>query len=88
MHRLLYLRPDKLADRDLRRHAKEIGLDLKKFDREMAGGTYSDQILKDSYFSLNHGITGTPTTFINDVLSPMSGVDLVGAVKAILEVVR
>src|SRR6266478_7680815 len=45
MHRRLYLRPDKLGDRDLRRHAKEMRLDLERFDREMAGGIYSDQIL-------------------------------------------
>jgi protein-disulfide isomerase len=85
MHRRLYLRPDKLRDRDLRRHAKEIGLDLERFDREMAGGIYSDQILNDFNFSLNHGITGTPTTFINGVLYAKSGVELVGAVKAIVE---
>src|SRR6266446_5535538 len=30
MHRRLYLRPDKLSDRDLRRHAKEIELDLER----------------------------------------------------------
>jgi protein-disulfide isomerase len=85
MHRLLFLRPDKLADRDLRRYAKEIGLDLERFDREMAGGIYADQILKDFYFSLNHGITGTPTTFINGLLYSKSGVELVGTVKAIAE---
>ena len=85
MHRLLYLRPDKLGDRDLRRHAKEIGLDLERFDREMAGASYSDQILKNSYFSVIHGITGTRTTFINGVRYAMSGVELVAAVKAIVE---
>ena len=84
MHRLLYLRPDKLEDRDLRRHAKEIGLDLERFDREMAGAIYSDQILKNSYFSVIHGITGTPTTFINGVRYAMSGVELLAAVKAIV----
>ena len=52
MHRRLYLRPDKLSDRDLRQHAKEIKLDVERFDREMASGIYSDQILKRFYFSL------------------------------------
>ncbi len=36
MHRPLYLRPDKLSDRDLRQHAKEIKLDVGRFNREMA----------------------------------------------------
>ena len=85
MHRLLYLRPDKLADRDLRRYGNEVGLDLERFDREMASGIYTDQILKDFYFSLNHGITGTPTTFINGVRYAMSAVELVATVKATLE---
>ena len=85
MHRLLYLRPNKLGDRDLRRYGNEVGLDLERFDREMASGIYADQILKDFYFSLNHGITGTPTTFINGVLYSKSGVELVGTVKTSVE---
>ncbi len=85
MHRLLFLRPDKLRDRDLRGYAKEIRLDLETFDREMASGIYADRILKDFYFSLNHGITGTPTTFINGVRYAQSGVELVATVKAIVE---
>ena len=41
MHRLLYIRPDKLGDWDLRKHARQIGLDQEKFDREMAGSIYA-----------------------------------------------
>ena len=85
MHRLLFLRPNKLRDRDLRGYAKEIGLDLEKFDREMASGVNADRILKDFYFSLNHGITGTPTTFINGVCYAMSGTELLAVVRAIVE---
>jgi formate-nitrite transporter family protein len=85
MHRLLYLHPDKLGDRDLRRYGNEVGLDLERFDREMASGIYADQILKEFYFSLNHGISGTPTTFINGVRYAMSAVELVATVKAIVE---
>lgn len=65
MHRLLYLAPDKLDDKHLRRHAHRIGLDLERFDREMASNTYSDRIMNDYYNSLVSGISGTPTTFIN-----------------------
>jgi len=85
MHRLLFLRPDKLGDRDLRRYGKEVGLDLERFDREMASGIYANQILKDFYFSLNHGITGTPTTFINGVRYAMSAAELITTVKATAE---
>jgi protein-disulfide isomerase len=41
--------------------------------------------LKDFYFSVNHGITGTPTTFINGVRYAMSAVELLTTVKAIVE---
>lgn len=85
MNRLLYLHPDQLEDKKLRKYAKEIGLDLERFDREMDSGSYAEQILEDRYFSLTHGITGTPTTFINDVRYAMNGVELIAVVKAILE---
>jgi protein-disulfide isomerase len=85
MHRLLYLSPNKLGDRDLRRYGNEVGLDLARFDHEMASGIYADRILKDFHFSLNHRITGTPTTFINGVRYAMSGLELVATVRAIVE---
>jgi len=84
MHRRLYLQPDKLQDRDLHRHAREIGLDLERFDREMASDTYADQIRNAYYNSITHGITGAPTTFINEVLYAMSGIELIATVKAIV----
>ena len=85
MNRLLYLHPDKLEDKDLRKYAREIGLDLERFDREMANGIYAEQIKKDSYSSLIHGITGTPTTFINDVRYAVGELELIAVVKAIVE---
>ena len=51
----------------------------------MASSIYADRVLKEFDFSLNHGITGTPTTFINGVRYAMSAVELVASVKAILE---
>ena len=85
MSRLLYLHPDQLKDKDLHTYAEEIGLDLERFAREMASHSYTEQILQDRYFSLNHGITGAPTTFINDVLYAMSEVEWIAVVKAMVE---
>ena len=82
MHRSLYLSADKLEDRHLRHYAHAIGLDVHRFDQEMASHTYADKVLKDYYDSINNGITGTPTTFINGELYAMSGVKLIAAVKA------
>jgi len=53
-------------------------------DREMSSSTYADQIMRDYYNSLVHGITGTPTTFINGELYAMSGVELLATIKASL----
>jgi len=85
MHRQLYDHPDKLEERHLRHYAKQIGLDLNRFDREMAGGIYSAQLLDHYYNSLINGITGAPTTFINGELYAMSGIELLSVVKTILE---
>ncbi len=85
MSRLLYLNPSNLEDRDLRKYAKQIGLDLKRFDDEMSSDHYAEQILKDRYISLINGITGAPTTFINEVRYSMGGVELVAVVKAIID---
>lgn len=83
MHRRLFLHPDKLEERNLRHHAREIGLNLERFDREMAAGIYRDQILKDCQSSMIQGISGTPTTFINGELYALSGAELLNAVKAL-----
>jgi len=85
MHRRLYTHPDKLSDRHLRHHAKKIGLDLNRFDREMADGVYRERILDSYHNSIVHGITGTPTTFINGELYAMSGVELLSVVRTILK---
>jgi protein-disulfide isomerase len=84
MHRRLYLRPDKLGERDLRRHAQEIGLALDRFDQEMKSNAYAERIMKDRYDSIVHGITGTPTTFINGVHYPLSSGELLATVKTML----
>ena len=84
MHRLLYTSPNKLKDRDLHSHAKAIGLDIDRFDREMAESVYASQILKDYYRAINCGISGAPTTFINGGLYAMSGVELLTVVQNIL----
>ena len=85
MHRRLYTRPGKLEDHHLRHYAKGIGLDVDRFDREMAGGVYSDRILNSYHNSIVNGITGAPTTFINGELYAMSGVELLSTVKTILQ---
>jgi protein-disulfide isomerase len=82
MHRSLYLSPDNLEDRHLRHYAHAIGLDVERFDHEMVNHTYADKIMNDYYHSINNGVTGAPTTFVNGVLYAKTGVDLIEAVRS------
>jgi hypothetical protein len=77
--------PRAIDEEDAPTAIEQIGLDLNRFDREMAGGAYSAQILDHYYNSLTNGITGVPTTFINGEMVAMSGVELLSVVKTILE---
>jgi formate-nitrite transporter family protein len=83
MNSLLYLNPGKLEDKELRKYAGQVGLDLDRFDHEMSINLYAEEILRDLEFSINHGITGTPTFFVNDALWAVTGVKLIEAVKAL-----
>ena len=85
MHRQLYKHPEKLEDKHLHRYARDIGLDLKRFDCEMADSIYRDQILKDYRNSMIYGITGAPTTFVNGELYAKSGAELLEAVRALAQ---
>jgi protein-disulfide isomerase len=75
----------KLEDKELRKYASQAGLDLGRFDHEMSINLYAEEILRNLEFSINHGITGTPTFFVNDVLWAVTGVKLIESVKALAE---
>ena len=85
MNRELYLNPNRLSDHDLRRHAERVGLDMKRYDREMDEHAYTEQITKSYYQSLMLGISGTPTIFVNDVLCARTGNELVETVRALAD---
>ena len=85
MNRELYLNPNRLSDHDLRRHAERVGLDMKRYDREMDEHAYTEQITKGYYQSVMQGISGTPTIFVNDVLCARTGTELVETVRALAD---
>jgi protein-disulfide isomerase len=84
MHRHLYLHPNKLSAKDLRHYAREIGLDLVRFDQDIASGAYSERVLKSYHESIVLGISGVPTTFVNGVLFGMSGTELLESVRKLV----
>jgi protein-disulfide isomerase len=65
MHRRLYERQTELGDEDLRRHAREIGLDLPRFERELTARAHELRIREDLASAAASGATGTPSLFIN-----------------------
>ena len=85
MHSLLYSNPGSLKDNDLHMHARTIGLDLERFEREMDRGVYAMLILRDRDLSVINGISSAPTFFVNDRLWVMTGLDLAAAVKDLAE---
>ncbi len=62
---MLYAQSPKLSPDDLKRYAKEIGLDTEKFDACVASGAKSATVQKDIDEGSALGITGTPAFFIN-----------------------
>jgi len=64
-HDVLYAQSPKLAPDDLKRYAKDVGLDSDKFAACVASGTKSAAVQKDIEEGSSLGITGTPAFFIN-----------------------
>ena len=67
MHDMLFTHQDRMENRDLRRYARELGLDVARFDQDMRGHTYRDEVKQDFRRGIQDGVNGTPTIFINRV---------------------
>jgi protein-disulfide isomerase len=66
MHDELFAHQHALEDHDLSRYAKRIGLDVVRFEREMAANAFLKQVEADYRLALfDEHITGTPTLYIN-----------------------
>jgi formate-nitrite transporter family protein len=68
MHDRLYQRQTRLEDEDLLRHARKIGLDVTRFQRELVARTHEVRIREDLASAARSGAGGTPSLFINDEL--------------------
>jgi protein-disulfide isomerase len=65
MHDLLFEHQDALEDADLLLYADAIDLDVERFARELALGTYAGRVREDFLSGVRSGVNGTPTFFIN-----------------------
>jgi protein-disulfide isomerase len=65
MHDLIFEDQKRLRDHDFRSYAEQLGLDLERFDRELAEHIYADRVHEDFMTGVRSGVNGTPTFFIN-----------------------
>jgi protein-disulfide isomerase len=65
MHDLIYESQPRLSVEDLRGYAERVGLDLERFDRELADHAYAERVREDFMSGVRSGVNGTPTFFIN-----------------------
>ncbi len=91
MHEVLYGRQKALGDSDLREYARELGLELARFDSDFEGEPALERIRRDVRSAVVSGqVTGTPTLFIDGALHP-DGYDaatLLAAVAGVSESLR
>jgi protein-disulfide isomerase len=65
MHDILFERQDALEDENLIAYAAELGLDLDRFQVELAQNAHAGRVREDFLSGVRSGVNGTPTFFIN-----------------------
>jgi protein-disulfide isomerase len=68
MHDLLYENQTHLRDKDLRAYAEKLGLDIARFDKELAEHVHAERIHEDFLSGVRSGVNGTPTFYINGAM--------------------
>jgi protein-disulfide isomerase len=64
MHDVLFRNQLRLEPADLRRFAERVGLDLGRFDLDLASDAVTARIERDVHTGLESGVDGTPSLFI------------------------
>jgi protein-disulfide isomerase len=66
MHEALFHGQNALEDEDLRRYAREVGLDIERFDEDRTSEAVLARIRRDVDSGVDSGeVRGTPTLFVN-----------------------
>jgi predicted DsbA family dithiol-disulfide isomerase len=65
MHDLLFENQRRLRDEDLRAYAEQAGLDVERFDQDLAEHVHAARVREDFMSGVRSGVNGTPTFFIN-----------------------
>jgi protein-disulfide isomerase len=67
MHDLLYENQKRLRDQDLHAYGEQLGLDIERFDRELAEHVHAERVREDFMSGVRSGVNGTPTFYIDGV---------------------
>jgi protein-disulfide isomerase len=67
MHDCLYEHQQELDDNHLRQYALELGMDVTRFDEEMARHVHASRVREDFMSGIHSGVNGTPTFYINGI---------------------
>ena len=67
MHDLLYESQQHLEAADLHRYAEQLGLDVGRFDNELARHVHAERVREDFMSGVRSGVNGTPTFYVNGV---------------------
>jgi protein-disulfide isomerase len=87
MHDVLYENQPKLDPPHLLLFAEELGLDIKRFVRELQEEVYRERVRGDFLSGVRSGVNGTPSFFINGVRYDGSW-DLAPLVEALASAAR
>lgn len=88
-HDLLFENIDTLSDQKFRQIARELGLDLERFEKDINDLKIVARINQDIRLGAHMGVRGTPTVFINGRVSRARTLEaLEAAVKNELEKAR
>jgi protein-disulfide isomerase len=67
MHDTLYENQERLGDEDLHGYAEQLGLDVGRFDADLAGHVHAARVREDFMSGVRSGVNGTPTFYVNGI---------------------
>lgn len=82
-HDILYENQNALTVEDLKRYAKDLGLDTETFNRCLDSGVMAERVRDNFNEGQNNGVQGTPAFFINGQL--ISGAQPYSVFKQIID---
>ena len=65
MHDLLYENQRRLGDQDLHAYAEQLGIDVERFDKDLAEHVHAPRVHEDFITGVRSGVNGTPSFYVN-----------------------